>query len=57
MKLIYLYDDGSRLSITGKSERDCANKIKDGAEKKRSEEKNLVRIDRPRTKLEIVADN
>lgn len=54
MKIIYFYDDGSKLSVTGKSERDCANKIKVGAEKKKSDGLKLVRIERVRTKLEIV---
>jgi hypothetical protein len=55
MKLVYIYDDNSEISVTGKSEKECAEKIrKAGADKKKAEGRKIVRINRPRTMMEIV---
>lgn len=47
MTLIYYYKDGTKQTVYGKSERDCAKKMKPRDSK-------IVKVERPRTMLEIV---
>ena len=47
MTLVYYYEDGTSQTVHGKSERECADKM----ERKDS---NIIRVERPRTMLEII---
>lgn len=47
MTLIYYYEDGTTQTVQGKSERDCAMKMKERDSK-------IVRVERPRTMMEKV---
>lgn len=47
MTLVYYYEDGTKQTVHGKSERECAMKMK-------KQNSKIIRVDRPRTMMEKV---